>query len=481
VIADGVRTTDLAAYQRAVRTLLVTPLVTTTYPDPGALRTVRRFLAPLRADLGDLAGYRIEVTPSCARLVRRIDRPDPTQVVRRRDRTPLDRRRYAYLCLVLAELQRPSSQVALTELAERLRRRAADIEGLSFDPDTYRHRLAFADAVRVLLEFGALREVEVSTADWLRDPDAGEALYDLDRDVVHAIVRMPAVLQHTDTAAGLLADAGPGAASTRDGRRAATRQRLVRLLLEHPVVYLDDLTDAERTYLTSQGRALAADLQRLTGAQLERRAEGLALIDTVGGFSDRRFPTGGTANQVALLLADRIVAAVRDGRFEEHATAANSATHSAEVLLRLDDARPLETPREVSTPPSDGVAGEPAATVDPDATATPGDLGVVTGPLVPDAWLRAQVEQLTEHHGKTFSSDLRDDPAALLRAALEVLATFDLVRPAVGGIVPLPALARFRDVTVTVAAAQPSLLLDDGGEDRTTDDRDDADDGEGAP
>ena len=78
--------------------------------------------------------------------------------------------------------------------------------------------------------------------------------------------------------------------ASRDRRRAASRQRIARLVLEHPVVYLDDLPDADRAYLRNQARSLADDLARLTGAQLERRAEGVALVDTVGGFGDRAVP-----------------------------------------------------------------------------------------------------------------------------------------------------------------------------------------------
>ena len=268
MIAEGVRETDLADYQRAVRTLLVHPLVTPTHPFRGALAMVRRFSATLASDLDAVAGYRLEVGASCARLVRRVDRLDDTQAVRRRDRRPFDRRRYAYLCLVLAALGRSGTQVALTELADALKRRAAEVAGLGFDPDTYRHRLAFVDVVRHLLERGALSEVEASTVEWVRDPDAGEALYDVDRDVVHLLFVPPRVIQHVGSVRSLLAT---GQAASRDTRRVATRQRLARLLLEHPVVEVDDLDGAERTYLTSQAASLGEELQRLTGGQIDQR------------------------------------------------------------------------------------------------------------------------------------------------------------------------------------------------------------------
>ncbi|MFU8840764.1 MAG: TIGR02678 family protein [Nitriliruptoraceae bacterium] len=453
MIAEQVRDTDLADYQRAVRLLLLHPLVTTTFPDRAALPLVRRFSVQLADDLATLAGYRLELAATCARLLRPIDRIDDTQrLVRRRDRKPFDRRRYAYLALVLAALGRAGTQVALTELADALKRRAAEIEGLGFDPDQYRHRLAFVDVVRHLLELGGLREVEVSTIDWVRDPEAGEALYDLDRDVLHLVAVPPRVLQHVTSVRALLSDDGrsDNADTSTAARRAATRRRLARLLLEHPVVYLDDLDDAARTYLIQQGRALGEDLRRLTGGQLERRAEGTALIDATGGFSDRRFPSGGTVAQVALLLADDMSTAVGADGSPEVATATvpHLDDRTGEACDRLDAARP--------TPPR---SADEAAASDPEPHGAGRERP--QGPLLTDAWLQERVEQLCTTHGRRFAADLRDDPPALTAAALEVLASFDLVRQVPGGVVARPALARYRDLVVAVAAppaTQTSLL-----------------------
>ena len=478
MIAEGIRETDLADYQRAVRTLLIHPLVTTVYPDRTTLPLVRRFSGQLTDDLDTLAGYRLELSATCARLLRPVDRLDPTQqLVRRRDRRPFDRRRYAYLGLVLAALGRAGTQVALTELADALKRRAAEIDGLGFDPDQYRHRLAFVDVVRHLIELGGLREVEVSTVDWVRDPESGEALYDLDRDVLHLVAVPPRVLQHVPSVRALLtADGHRGADTSTAARRVATRRRLVRLLLEHPVVYVDDLDDDARTYLTQQGRALADDLQRLTGGQLERRAEGSALIDTTGGFTDRRFPSGGTAAQVALLLADAMTgAAGPDGNGDvATATVPHLDDRNAAICDRLDAARP-------NPPGLLAEDGEPALSTSwaSDPARPDGGLGdhderardadhhdPAQGPLITDAWLHERVRALCTTHGQRFAADLRDDPEALASAALEVLASFDLVRPVPGGVVARPALARYRDLVVQVAPSPQTSLLDEPSEPR---------------
>lgn len=480
MIAAQIRDTDLADYQRAVRLLLTNPLVTTVAPDRSALALVRRFATELNDDLGQLAGYRIELTATCARLLRPLDRLDDTQqVVRRRDRNPFDRRRYAYLCLALAALGRAGTQIALTELADALRRRAAEIDGLGFDPDLYRHRLAFVDVVRHLLEVGGLREVEVSSADWLHDPDTGEALYDLDRDVLHLVAVPPRVLQHVPSVRALLTQDGRTvrADTSTAARRAATRRRLVRLLLEHPVVYLDDLDDDARTYLTQQSRVLAEDLQRLTGGQLERRAEGCALIDATGGFTDHRFPSGGTTTQVALLLADAMTAAVGgDGaaRASEVATVPTIDEHTAALCDRLDAARP-SPPTAIADDVDPAWAGDvgverfddagvPVVGSDTDDVHDTGSTPprrVTEGPLFTDDWLLTQVRALCTSHGQRFAARLRDDPPALRAEALDVLLSFDLVRRVPGGVVARPALARYRDLVVEVAPPPQRSLFED--------------------
>ncbi len=487
--------------------MLVHPLVTRTHPNADALALVRRYSVPLARDLDAVAGYRLELSPTCARLVKRVDRLDPTQGIQLPGKRPFDRRRYAFLSLVLGALGRAGTQVALTELADALRRRVAEIDGLGFDPDEYRHRLAFVDVMLYLERLGVLAPL-VSGVTWLKDPEAGDALYDVDRDAVHAVFVPPRVVQHVDSVTALLA--GEMSAS-RDARRAAARQRLGRLLLEHPVVYLDDLAEADRLYLRNQARSLAADLDRLTGGQLERRAEGVALVDTAGGFTDRRFPTGGTPAQVALLLADAISDAVGDstqpddrdgtcpGGAVGHATVPGWVVIVAELAARLDGARPCgvadqdatevlplrggssvdggwpaaprlgpggetrHAPRPSPDAPTDGAATQPAHSyADTDGTHAEPHAFLASGPLLTDAWLNEVIGRLVASHGKAFAGDLRDDPAALRAAAVEVLVAFDLVRPVPGGVVARPAVSRFRNVRVDTAPGPQLSLLDDG-------------------
>ena len=439
-VAATVSDTEVASYQRAVRVLLTHAIVTAHHPDGDALVRVRRWAPQLQVDLAELAGYRLEVTQTVVRLVRRLDRLDRTQPLASNGR-PFDRRRYAYLCLCLAALGRAGAQITLTELAAAVRSAAADIAGLGFDPDRYAQRIAFVDAVLYLESVGAMRAADGSTASWQKDPEAGEALYDIDRDICHLLFLPSRVVQHIRSVGDFLETALP---LGRDARRAATRQRLVRLLLEYPVVYFDDLTEADRRYLQNEARELAADLSRLTGGQVERRAEGLALIDTTASFSDVRFPGTGTPAQVALLIAERITEthAKRDRSAARRPATRDEQDRSSDDL---DRALPIEGRLDVfSAVHAHGHAEgedehEPAEAVE------------VRAPLVGDSEIAAWVDAIVAKHRNAIAKDFRSDPVRLADEAIGLLERFDLVRRVPGGCVPQPAIARYRVVLATIA------------------------------
>lgn len=439
-VAAAVADAELGSYQRAVRLLLVHPLITTTSPTADALPLVRRWSVQLAQDLDTVAGYRVELTPSCARLVRRMDRLEESPGLATATGRSFDRRRYAYLVLVLAVLGRSGIQVTITDLAARLRSMAGEIEGLGFDPDRHAHRTAFTDVLAQLEGWGGLRTVEGSSSAWQRDPTAGEALYDIDRDVCHLVFSPPRPLQRVRATEDLLE---ASLAAGRDALRAGTRQRLARALLEQPVVYLHDLAPTDRAYLRNEARPLTADLARLTGAAVERRAEGIALIDP-GGFSDRRFPAAGTVAQAALLLADRINRAVAEPDELTSVRRPSSAEGSRGRLAVLDAALPagarLELPAGRDEPAEhDGPEPEAPTADDPRL------------PLLAQAWVDTEVKAICAEHAPSLKESYVADPERLAREAVALLASFALVRRVPGGVVALPAITRYRDLTVTVA------------------------------
>jgi uncharacterized protein (TIGR02678 family) len=438
---------ELAAYQRAVRTILANPLVTESFPDAAALPLVRRWAEQLREDLDRAFGYRLELTPTTARLIRTADELDASRPARTTTDRPFDRRRYAYLALTLAALGRTGTQLALSELADTVAADAGRIDGLGLSTERAADRAAFVDAVAWLETRGALRLADGSARRWADDPHAGEALYDVDRDVVNAVYRPRRVLQHVQSVTallgGVLADAnGTG----RDVRRRHAGQRARRALVEGPVVYYAEVDDEMRNFL--RGPHAVAEVERLTGLVAERRAEGIAVLDTSGALSDRRFPGTGTVAQTALLLvneiADRIEGpalvrlAAPDGRQQELADAVDSGLPRLGVV--------------------DTLAGESRPEPDEPAAAE--------YPLVEDGWLATTMSGLLDRYGSTFAAQWRADPARLLASALELLAELRMVVRVPGGALVLPLLARYRNVVVQVRrrAAEPTLLDMEGND-----------------
>lgn len=466
-VAEGVSPLELADYQKAVRLVLRHPLVTSGYPDKAALATVRRWADQLRTDLMEALGYRLVTTADTARLQRAQDGLDTTRPALTRAGRPFDRRRYAYLVLTLAALGRHGAQVALGELADAVAADAVRIDGLGLDTARKPDRDAFVDAVTWLTERGALTLADGSAAAWAGDPERAEALYDIDREILLAVHHPTRVLQHLTSVTSLLDSSGAlGLSAGRAAQRRDQARRARRLVLENPVAYYAD-ADAE---LLGQLRApaLAEDLERLTGLTVERRAEGVALVDTSGRLSDLRFPGGGTVAQAALLLAARISAAVqRSGRHAlELLPAPTAAERLAARARRIDGALPsrgtvaeLTELTELAEPDE-----EPAYETVVDADHEPGETRY---PFVTDSWLRGRLKEIIGEYGAGFAADLRGDPDRLLDQALDLLGAMSLIVRVDGGALALPLLARYRGVTARVktrTAPQPpaqTTLFDD--------------------
>jgi uncharacterized protein (TIGR02678 family) len=445
-VAAGVSPLELSDYQKAVRLVLRHPLITEGYPDRGALPVVRRWADQLRTDLFETFGYRLVTTANTARLMRVQDELDPTRPALTRTGRPFDRRRYAYLVLTLAALGRSGTQIALSELADAVAADATRIDGLGLDTERKTDRDAFVDAVSWLTERGALTLADGSATDWASNTGTAEALYDIDREIVFAVYRPSRVLQHMRSVTALLDSAGQGSVQGVNTLRQAASRRARRLVLERPAVYYADVSESLRGQLRHPG--LADDLERLTGLTVERRAEGLAIIDTSGRLSDTRFPGGGTVAQVALLLSVRIATAVRTGQ-PPALPAATSAERLAALAALIDSALPT---RGLLDELADaGTGGEPGEREETAPAAYP---------FLTDAWLRSVMNQLIGDYGKAFGSKQSADPGRLLDEALRLLASMHLIARVEGGLLALPLLARYRGATAEVKLRPQTTLFD---------------------
>jgi uncharacterized protein (TIGR02678 family) len=352
--------------------------------------------------------------------------------------------------LTLSALGRSGGQIALSELADAVAADAGRIDGLGLDTGRKADRDAFVDAVAWLEARGALRMADGSAADWVNDPERAEALYDIDRDIAGAIYAPSRVLQHLDSATGLLGDAasaGPAQGVNAERRRAGRRAR--RLVLENPVVYYADVDENLRGLLRSP--ALAEDLERLTGLPLERRAEGVALINTGSRLTDVTFPGTGTVAQAALLLCARIAGYLQRNRGRvEQLPAATAAERLAEASARIDAALPARTGvtallADTALLPDNAISVDLA----PPAVAFPGEgaPGEAAYPFLSESWLRAELKKLVDEFGSGMSERQVADPAGLLDDALDLLASVGFVARTSGGALILPLLARYRGVT----------------------------------
>ncbi len=92
----------------------------------------------------------------------------------------------------------------------------------------------------------------------------GEALITVDRELARVVVAGPLALAH-DGADLVRRAADPGFGGPRTYVR--------RMLVETPVVYLDELTDAERDWLRTRQRREAQAFCELLGLEMEIRAE----------------------------------------------------------------------------------------------------------------------------------------------------------------------------------------------------------------
>ncbi|MDV6303399.1 MULTISPECIES: TIGR02678 family protein [Rhodococcus] len=453
--AREISTLALDSYQRAARVALSNHLVTTTYPDRIALPLLRRWATELREDLLELFGYRLEVTETTARLFPVIDALDDSQPARTPTDRIFDRRRYAYLALALAALGRAGNQITLSELADHVAAEASQVDGVELTTDRASDRDAFVDAIGWLATRGAIALADGDASGWANNPSAGEALYDIDRPVVVAMFRPPRAVQHLRSIRGLLAGSNAAidpeesdAGQTDSGREADPKETLRavrRALVEQPVVYVDDLDPDGRTALAAS--RTVADVELLTGLVAERRAEGVALIDTSGRLSDYRFPSTGTIAQVALLIAGEISDRVIDP--DAPALATYPLPDGDALIEQLDGAIP-----------DGGVFGDLAEFgFGSDATAFDDAVDKKQYPLIEDSWLVSVVDDLVERFGRTFAAQWQTDRDGLRLRAIAMLHRLRLVHSVSGGVLVLPVIARYRDVMVSVRDRTPQDSL----------------------
>ncbi|MDQ6775557.1 MAG: TIGR02678 family protein [Actinomycetota bacterium] len=309
---------DRAERTQALRALLAAPFVDAT---ESVYALIRRHERELATTLQSCFGYQLEVGSTAARAsgpptpdgVCRPLRIRPASVSGRQkppDEWPaLSDRGCVLLLLTLTALERGGAQTALADLA-----REVEVAGADVDPPVIvefrerSERLAFADGLDLLCAWGVLEHTSGSHESYARSEQReDEALFTVDRRRLALLVRDPLAALEASTLAELL-DESARYAPTPEGENRARFERLARRLAEDPALLLDDLGDDERPYFLGQRARIESAVADATGYQVERRAEGSALIVEDRAFTDVPFPTNSTIKQVALLLCDTLAA-----------------------------------------------------------------------------------------------------------------------------------------------------------------------------
>lgn len=270
----------------AARYLLAHPLACKEQ-DPDAFRLIRRHETELDRWFTQRLGYRLHLGADTARLFKSGVVPEhrPLRTATGRAFHHLE---YQYLVLAVASTVAGPAVVSLRDLVDLIRSAAAEADVPLAGDGT--ERRALVTALRWMIDHGLADELHAHIDAYANDA-AADAVLEMRPDRI-ALLAMPA-LGGFDDSEDLLA---------RASRRDATRQWLRARLVEDPVLYRDDVTDAEWIELRRRLGEEERFLDEMFGLVLEARAEGVAAIDPTGTLSDRPFPAGGTVSHAALLL-----------------------------------------------------------------------------------------------------------------------------------------------------------------------------------
>ncbi|HSV67999.1 MAG TPA: TIGR02678 family protein [Mycobacteriales bacterium] len=342
-LANQLAVAERAEVARAIRLLLASPLVTER-ASPDVFDLVRRRAEPVARWFDYHCGWSLVVEPrfGYARLVKiRAEAAGaagsagaaglaggsarPARRLRS-GRAPFDRRRYTLLCVAAAELlSAPVTTIGL--LADRVvQATAADPVVPPFDTASRAERMAFADALR-LLEAAAVLDVLDGSTDSFVESAESKVLYRVDSTLLIRLLAAP----NGPSQLGIPTEEVPGrfddvlgalmherrygwtdeaVISSEVQRNLWLRHSVLRRLFDEPVVYREDLTEAQLGYLTSPtGRQIMRRAVEQAGFVLEERAEGFLLVDAEALATDTKFPDDASnAKVAALLVLDTIIA-----------------------------------------------------------------------------------------------------------------------------------------------------------------------------
>lgn len=304
---------DAEDRQRALRALLRHPLIVADAPEHSEdFARIRRHGESLRAWFSHYAGWSLDITAECARLHKVPGRlTDATRgATLAKDGSGFTRRRYVLFCLALTVLVRGEPQTTLGDLAQAITglwQEDSAFQHLSFDLEAVDSRRDLVAAVRLLIEVHALRRVDGDDQRFIQSQKSN-VLYDVRHHVIYrllAVRRPPAAVHEECWLERLAALTGDTKLTSGEQRNLQIRHEINRRLLDDPLLYLPgDLSADALEYFAKQRPFLIRTLEEATGMVIEDRREGIALSDRFGDATDIGLPEEGTDGHATLLTAE---------------------------------------------------------------------------------------------------------------------------------------------------------------------------------
>src|SRR5262249_37195616 len=193
---------------------------------------------------------------------------------------------------------------------------------------------------------------------------------------------------------------------------------------------------------------------RLTGLRVERRAEGVLLVDTTS-FSSERFPGTGSVAQAAVLLAvemaDRVVDP--DGRRVKRMTPPDPRDQQERLVGQIDAGLPTATLIPLDGTDSADDVGDVGAGLGPAEPVPAEEVGEDdTGklPFITDSFLRTAVSEILQRYASAFGAQWHADQDRLRTEAVAVLERLRAGTSVPGGGLGRPLVGRFRTTVATI-------------------------------
>lgn len=293
--------------QRASQALLNRPWITKER-DPELFQWVKNHHETLRDWFHEQAGFSLILTRHFAKLEKIPGSYQPWMKIDS-FRSPRDYALFTYGLWYL-EGKGEGEQFLLSEMVETIREHLLSFD-VSLDWNMYEHRLSMARALKKLRELEVLLAVEGEEADWAREGDERNVLYESSPLARYVLRRFPKELMAYTSIDELIAPEQPEGLEASESYATqaqvrAKRQKIFRRLLQEPVVYDWQWTEEERRYVQTQRSWLLHQLSERLHLEGRRFREGLLFVwPELTGEMDL-FPALSASSDLLLLLAGEV-------------------------------------------------------------------------------------------------------------------------------------------------------------------------------